>query len=79
MIDWLDLLGVQETLNARSKHILFTSECAGLISFRIDSFDLLAVRGTLKSLLENHSKKASVLCKCSIFPEHMNLREMASF
>ena len=29
MIDWLDLLGVQETLNARSKHILFTSECAG--------------------------------------------------
>ena len=29
MIDWLDLLGVQETLNTRSKHILFTPECAG--------------------------------------------------
>ena len=28
-IDWLDLLVVQETLNARSKHILFTSECTG--------------------------------------------------
>ena len=31
-IDWLDLLVVQETLNARSKHILFTSECAGSTS-----------------------------------------------
>ena len=32
-----------------------------LISFRIDSFDLLAVQGTLKSLLQHHSRKASVL------------------
>ena len=54
-------------------------EYLGLISFRIDSFDLLDLQGTLKSLLENHSKKASVLCKCSIFPEYMKLREMASF
>ena len=54
-------------------------EYSGLISFRIDSFDLLALQGTLKSLLEHHSKKASVLCTCSIFPEHMYLGEMASF
>ena len=33
----------------------------GLISFRIDWFDLLAVRGTLKSLLQHHSSKASIL------------------
>ena len=32
-----------------------SSECSGLISFRIDWFDLLAVQGTLKSLLQHHS------------------------
>ena len=34
----------------------------GLISFRIDWFDLLAVQGTLKSLLQHHNLKASILC-----------------
>ena len=38
----------------------------GLISFRIDWFDLLAVQGTLKSLLQHHSSKASIL-RCSVF------------
>ena len=37
-----------------------------LISFRIDGFDLLAIQGTLKSLLQHHSSKASVL-QCSAF------------
>ena len=37
------------------------SEYSGLISFRIDWFDLLAVQGTLKSLLQHHSLKASIL------------------
>ena len=41
-------------------------EYSGLISFRIDWFDLLAVQGTLKSLLQHHSSKASVLW-CSAF------------
>ena len=35
-----------------------SNECSGLISFRIDSFDFLAVQGTLKSLLQHHSSKA---------------------
>ena len=39
---------------------------SGLISFRIDWFDLLAVQGTLKSLLQPHSSKASIL-QCSAF------------
>ena len=39
-----------------------SNEHSGLISFRMDSLDLLAVQGTLKSLLQNHSSKASVLC-----------------
>ena len=38
-----------------------SNEYSGLISFRIDWFDLLAVQGTLKSLLQHHSSKASVL------------------
>ena len=42
------------------------SECSGLISFRIDWLDLLAVQGTLKSLLQHHSSKASIL-RCSAF------------
>ena len=43
-----------------------SNEYSGLISFRIDWFDLLAVQGTLKSLLQHHSSKASVLW-CSVF------------
>ena len=42
------------------------NEYLGLISFRIDWFDLLAVQGTLKSLLQHHSSKASILW-CSAF------------
>ena len=43
-----------------------SSECSGLISFRINWFDLLAVQGTLKSLLQHHSSKASIIW-CSAF------------
>ena len=43
-----------------------SNECSGLISFRIDWLDLLAVQGTLKSLLQHHSSKASIL-RCSSF------------
>ena len=43
-----------------------SSEYSGSISFRIDWFDLLAVHGTLKSLLQNHHSKASILW-CSAF------------
>ena len=43
-----------------------SSEYPGLISFRMDWLDLLAVQGTLKSLLQHHSSKASILW-CSAF------------
>ena len=43
-----------------------SNEYSGLISFKIDWFDLLAVQGTLKSLLQHHSSKASIL-QCSPF------------
>ena len=38
-----------------------SNECSGLISFRMDWLDLLAVQGTLKSLLQHHSSKTSIL------------------
>ena len=44
-----------------------SSEYSGLISFRIDWFDLLAVQGTLKSLLQHHSSKASILWHSALF------------
>ena len=43
-----------------------SSEYSGLISFRIDLFDLLAVQGILKSLLQHHGSKTSIL-RCSAF------------
>ena len=43
-----------------------SNEHPGPISFRIDRLDLLAVQGTLKSLLQHHSSKASIL-RCSAF------------
>ena len=43
-----------------------SNEHLGLISFRMDWLDLLAVQGTLKSLLQHHSSKASIL-QCSAF------------
>ena len=42
-----------------------SNEYSGLISFRVDWFDLLAVQGTPKSLLQHHSSKASIL-PCSV-------------
>ena len=44
-----------------------SNEYSGLISFRIDWFDLLAVKGTLKSLLQHHSSKASILQHSTFF------------
>ena len=44
-----------------------SNEYSGLISFRIDWFDLLVVQGTLKSLLQHHSSKASVLQHLAFF------------
>ena len=44
-----------------------SNEYSGLISFRIDWFDLLAVQGSLKSLLQHHSSKASILRHSAFF------------
>ena len=54
-----------------SLNISPSKEYSGLISFRVDWLDLLAVQGTLKSLLQHHSSKASNhLCESVIQPSH---------
>uniref|UniRef100_A0AC11E5T1 Uncharacterized protein n=1 Tax=Ovis aries TaxID=9940 RepID=A0AC11E5T1_SHEEP len=47
--------------------IISSKEIPGLISFRMDCLDLLAVQGTLKSLLQHHSSKASILWHSAFF------------
>ena len=47
--------------------IIPSKEIPGLISFRMDWLDLLAGQGTLKSLLQHHSSKESILCRSAFF------------
>ena len=51
---------------------VLSDEYSGLISFRMDWLDLLAVQGTLKSLLQHHSSKASVLWRSAFFMVHLS-------
>ena len=49
-----------------------SNDYSGLISFRIDWFDLLAIQETLKSLLQHHSSKASILQCSAFFPVQLS-------
>ena len=49
-----------------------SNKYSGLISFRIDWFNLFAVQGTLKSLLQHHSLKASILWHSAFFMVHLS-------
>ena len=55
-----------------------TSEHPGLISFRMDWLDLLAVQGTLKSLLQHHSSKASILQCSALFTVQLSYPNMTT-
>ena len=55
-----------------------SSEYSGLISFRMDWLDLLAVQGTLESLLQHHSSKASILQRSAFFIVQLSLPHMAT-
>ena len=48
-----------------------SNESSGLISFRIDWFDLLAAQGTLKGLLQHHSSKASILRRSAFYMHYV--------
>ena len=53
-------------------NISLSNEYSGLISFRMDWLDLLAVQGTLKSLLQYHTSKASILWHSNFFPVQLS-------
>ena len=58
--------------------ISLSDEYSGLISFRIDCFDLLAVQETLKSLLQHHSSNASILGHSAFFMVQLSHPHMTS-
>ena len=58
--------------------IIPSKENPGLISFRMDWLDLLAVQGTLKSLLQHHSSKASILRRSAFFTVRLSHPYMAT-
>ena len=55
-----------------------SNEYSGLISFRMDWLDLLAVQGTLKSLLQHHSSKASILWRSAFFIVQLSYPHMTT-
>ena len=65
-IERLSLQSSDQSIGASALTSVPSNEYSGLISFRFDWFNLLAVQGTLKSLLQHHNWKASVLW-CSTF------------
>ena len=66
-IRWLEYWSFSFSISHSNEH-------SGLISFRIDWFDLLAVHRTLKSLLQHHSSKASILwCSAFFIAQHSHL------
>ena len=58
--------------------IIHSKEIPGLISFRMDWLDLFAVQGTLKSLLQHHSSKASILRRSAFFTVQLSHPYMTS-
>ena len=56
-----------QSIGSFSFSIIPSKEIPGLISFRMDWLDLLAVQGTLKSLVQHHSSKASILWRSAFF------------
>ena len=55
-----------------------SNEHSGLVSFRMDWLDLLAVQGTLKSLLQHHSSKASILWRSAFFTVQLSYPYMST-
>ena len=66
LFQWVSFTSCGQSIGSFSFNISPSNEYSGLISFMIDWLDLLAVQGTLKSLLQHHSSKASILL-CSAF------------
>ena len=78
LFQWVNSLHqVDKVLELKLQHQP-SNEYSGLISFSIDWFDLLAVQGTLKSLLQHHSSKASILQHSTFFIVQLSHPYMAT-
>ena len=71
LIRWLKYWSFSFSISPSNEH-------PGLTSFRMDWFDLLAVQGTLKSLLQHHSSKASILWHSAFFIVHFSYPYMTT-
>ena len=67
LFQWVSFLHQVAKILELQLSISPSNEYSGLISFRMDCLDLLAVQGTLKSLLQHHSSKASILWHSAFF------------
>ena len=65
-MSWL-FASVGQSIGASASAVSPSNEYSGLISFRINWFDLLAVQETLKSLFQHHNLKASILQQSAFF------------
>ena len=77
-ISWLFESGGQSIGASASFSISPSNEYSGLISFRIDQFDLPAVQGTLKSLLQHHNLKASIFQHSAFFTIQLSHQYMTT-
>ena len=66
LMSWLSA-SCGQSIGASASASVLPNEYPGLVSFRIDWLDLLAVQGTLNSLLQHHSSKASILWRSTFF------------
>ena len=67
-----------QNIGASASASVLPNEYSGLISFRMDWLDLLAVQGTLKSLLQHHSSKASILQRSAFFTVQLSHPHMTT-
>ena len=78
LLQWVTSHQVAKVLGVSSFSISPSNEYSGLISFRMDWLDLLAVQGTLESLLQHHSSKPSVLRHSAFFVVQISHPYMAT-
>ena len=76
LFQWVSFL--HQVAKVFSFHISTSNGFSGLISFRMDWLDLLAVQGTLKSLLQHQGSKASILWSSAFFIVHLSHPYMTS-
>ena len=72
LFQWISSLHEVARVWSFSFNISLSSEYSGLISFRMDRFDLLEVQGTLKSFLQHHRSKASIHWHSAFFIVHLS-------